>query len=43
MHDLVIRNANIVDGTGRDAFEGDLAGDGGRIGSRGARAGAGPA
>ena len=28
MHDLVIRNANIVDGTGRDAFVGDVAVEG---------------
>jgi N-acyl-D-amino-acid deacylase len=31
MHDLVIKNANIVDGTGRPAFSGDIAVDGGTI------------
>jgi N-acyl-D-amino-acid deacylase len=31
MHDLVIRNARIVDGTGTDAFAGDVAVDGGLI------------
>ena len=31
MHDLVIRNGRIVDGTGRPAFAADLAIDGGRI------------
>jgi N-acyl-D-aspartate/D-glutamate deacylase len=31
MHDLVIRNGTIVDGTGRPAFRGDLAIDGDRI------------
>jgi N-acyl-D-aspartate/D-glutamate deacylase len=30
-HDLVIRNARVVDGTGRPAFEGDVAVDGDRI------------
>ena len=30
-HDLVIRNAHIVDGTGRDAFAGDVAIDGNTI------------
>ncbi len=39
MHDLVIRNASIVDGTGGDAFEGDVAVDEGRIASVGGRAG----
>jgi N-acyl-D-amino-acid deacylase len=41
MHDLVIRNARIVDGTGAPASSGDVAVDGGRIVSVGARAGAG--
>src|SRR5256885_12292523 len=41
MHDLVIRNAKIVDGTGKAAFTGDVAVDGGRIASVGAKAGAG--
>jgi len=31
MHDLVIRNATIVDGTGKDRFRGDVAIDDGRI------------
>jgi N-acyl-D-aspartate/D-glutamate deacylase len=31
MYDLIIRNARIVDGTGKDAFEGDLAVAQGRI------------
>jgi N-acyl-D-aspartate/D-glutamate deacylase len=31
MHDLVIRNGTIVDGTGTDRFEGDVAIDGDRI------------
>lgn len=31
MHDLVIRNATIVDGTGSDRFTGDVAIEGGRI------------
>ena len=31
MHDLVIRNANIVDGSGAPAFAGDIAVDGDRI------------
>jgi N-acyl-D-amino-acid deacylase len=35
MHDLVIRNAIIVDGTGRDRFKGDVAIDDGRISSVG--------
>lgn len=31
MHDLVIRNATIVDGTGADRISGDVVADGGRI------------
>jgi N-acyl-D-aspartate/D-glutamate deacylase len=40
MHDLVIRNGKIVDGTGATAFPGDVAIDGGKISSVGAKAGA---
>jgi N-acyl-D-amino-acid deacylase len=41
MHDQVIRNGKIVDGTGAPAFHGDIAIDGGKIVSVGAKAGAG--
>ncbi|MGO9060805.1 MAG: N-acyl-D-amino-acid deacylase family protein [Candidatus Binataceae bacterium] len=41
MHDTVIRNANIVDGTGAPARFGDIAIDGGIIASVGAKAGPG--
>jgi N-acyl-D-aspartate/D-glutamate deacylase len=41
MHDLVIRNGKIVDGTGKPAFIGDIAIDGGKITSVGGKAGAG--
>jgi N-acyl-D-aspartate/D-glutamate deacylase len=41
MHDLVIRNGRIVDGTGTPAFNGDLAIDGGRIASVGGKGGTG--
>src|ERR1700746_4052335 len=41
MHDLVIRNGSIVDGTGRAAFRGDIAVDGGVIVGVGGKAGAG--
>jgi N-acyl-D-amino-acid deacylase len=41
MHDLVIRNATIVDGTGAPAFNGDLAVDAGLITATGGKAGAG--
>jgi N-acyl-D-amino-acid deacylase len=34
MHDLVIRNGKIVDGTGQPARSGDIAIDGGVIGAR---------
>lgn len=40
MHDLVIRNGKIVDGTGAPAFAGDVAIDDGKISSVGAKAGA---
>ncbi|HLX38585.1 MAG TPA: amidohydrolase family protein, partial [Candidatus Binataceae bacterium] len=40
MHDLVIRNGKIVDGTGAPAFIGDVAIDGGKITSVGGKAGA---
>ena len=36
MHDLVIRNGTVVDGTGAERFEGDVAIDGGRITAIGA-------
>ena len=39
MHDLVVRGGNIVDGTGRPAFCGDIAISGGRIEEVGGRAG----
>ena len=35
MHDLVIRNGKIVDGTGKPSFIGDVAIDGGKITSVG--------
>jgi N-acyl-D-amino-acid deacylase len=41
MHDLVIRNGTIVDGTGRPSYRGDLAVDGGIITSVGEKAGGG--
>jgi len=41
MHDLVIRNGKIVDGTGQPSFIGDVAIDGGKITSVGPKAGAG--
>ncbi len=31
MHDLIVRNGTVVDGTGRERFEGDVAVDGGKI------------
>ncbi len=40
MHDLVIRNGKIVDGTGKPSFIGDIAIDGGKITSVGPKAGA---
>ena len=39
MHDIVIRGGTIVDGTGRAAFAGDVAVDGGRIAAVGCKAG----
>ncbi len=41
MHDLVIRNGKIVDGTGAPAFTGDIAIDGAKIASVGGKAGPG--
>jgi len=41
MHDLVISNGKIVDGTGQPSFIGDVAIDGGKITSVGPKAGAG--
>ena len=41
MHDLVIRNGTIIDGTGIPGFAGDLAIDGGKIASVGGKAGSG--
>ena len=41
MHDLVIRNGRIVDGSGAEAYEGDVAIDAGRIHSVGGEAGPG--
>ncbi len=40
MHDQVIRNGKIVDGTGSSAYYGDIAIDGGKIVSVGGKAGA---
>lgn len=41
MHDLVIKNGNIVDGNGAPAFRGDIAIDGAKIVSVGGKAGSG--
>ncbi|HPG25840.1 MAG TPA: amidohydrolase family protein, partial [Myxococcota bacterium] len=41
MHDLVLRGGTILDGSGGEAFEGDLAIDGDRLVAVGGRAGAG--
>src|SRR6201997_4922025 len=41
MHDIVIRGGNIIDGTGKAAFAGDVAIDGGRITAVGAKQGPG--
>ncbi len=41
MNDLVIRNARIIDGTGRPGFVGDLAIDQGKIAGVGGKAGPG--
>jgi N-acyl-D-amino-acid deacylase len=40
MHDLVIRDGRIVDGTGKAAFAGDIAVDSGRLVQVGGKAGA---
>ena len=40
MHDLVIRNGRIIDGTGTPGFHGDIAVDQGRIAQAGGKAGA---
>ena len=39
MHDIVIRGGTIIDGTGRAAFSGDVAVDGGRVTAIGGKAG----
>jgi N-acyl-D-aspartate/D-glutamate deacylase len=39
MHDIVIRGGTIIDGTGRTAFSGDVAVDGGRVTAIGGKAG----
>jgi N-acyl-D-amino-acid deacylase len=39
MHDIVIRGGTIIDGTGKAAFAGDLAIEGGRIVGVGGRPG----
>ncbi|HTW51273.1 MAG TPA: amidohydrolase family protein [Stellaceae bacterium] len=41
MHDIVIRGGSILDGTGSDAFTGDVAIDGGKISAAGGKAGPG--
>jgi len=41
MHDLVIRNGRIMDGSGSAAFTGDIAVDAGIISAVGGKAGAG--
>ena len=41
MHDTVIRGGTIVDGTGKQAFTGDVAIDGDRIAEVGGKAGPG--
>src|SRR5689334_14738361 len=41
MHDLVIRNGTIIDGSGQPGFAGDLTIDGGKIVAVGGRAGPG--
>jgi N-acyl-D-aspartate/D-glutamate deacylase len=42
MHDLVIRNGTVVDGTGRPRFTGDIAIDGSTISAVGKVAARGP-
>jgi N-acyl-D-aspartate/D-glutamate deacylase len=40
MHDIMIRGGTILDGTGGEAFTGDIAIDGGRLTAVGGKAGA---
>ena len=42
IHDLIIRDAKIVDGTGADAYSGDIAIDGSTLTQVGGSAGPGP-
>jgi N-acyl-D-amino-acid deacylase len=42
MHDIVIRGGTILDGTGAEAFTGDVAVDGGKIAAVATRRDSGP-